>query len=67
MGVLQEAHALAEDDVRINRTLGRHGAEVVPQGANMLHHCNTGALATVDYGTALGIIYTCHEQVWGFM
>lgn len=35
---------------------------MVAQGANILHHCNTGALATVDYGTALGIVYSCHEQ-----
>jgi methylthioribose-1-phosphate isomerase len=35
---------------------------VVPQGANILHHCNTGTVATVQYGTAIGIIYTCHAQ-----
>lgn len=58
----QEAQELADDDVSINKRLGAFGAEVVKEGANMLHHCNTGCLATVDYGTALGIIYTCHEQ-----
>jgi methylthioribose-1-phosphate isomerase len=42
--------------------MGRHGATVVPENARILHHCNTGALATVDVGTALGVIYTCHEQ-----
>jgi methylthioribose-1-phosphate isomerase len=60
--VLAEAKALAEDDVLINRAIGEHGAKLVPPGANIVHHCNTGALATVDYGTALGIIYACHEQ-----
>lgn len=58
----QEAQELADDDVRINKALGQHGAVLVKPGANILHHCNTGALATVDYGTALGVIYTCHEQ-----
>lgn len=60
--LLLEAEALADQDVEINRRMGYHGAEVVPQGANVLHHCNTGALATVDFGTALGVIYACHEQ-----
>jgi methylthioribose-1-phosphate isomerase len=57
-----EAQALAEEDVAVNRALAKHGAEVVPQNANILHHCNTGALATVDIGTALGVIYECHAQ-----
>lgn len=60
--LLSEAHALADEDVEINRRMGYHGAEVVPNGANVLHHCNTGALATVDFGTALGVIFACHEQ-----
>lgn len=55
--VLSEARALAEEDVDINTRLARAGAAVVPSGANMLHHCNTGALATIDVGTALGVIY----------
>lgn len=59
--VLEEALELAEEDVDINRRLARAGAAVVPRGANILHHCNTGALATVDIGTALGVIYECHK------
>lgn len=59
---LVAAHALAEEDVAINRALARHGANLVPQGARILHHCNTGALATVDVGTALGVIYECAAQ-----
>lgn len=55
--ILAEAQELAEDDVAINTSIARHGATVVTQGANILHHCNTGALATVDVGTALGVIY----------
>ena len=59
---LAEAEALAEADVEINRRMGANGAALIPDGANLLHHCNTGSLATVDYGTALGVIYACHEQ-----
>mmetsp|Transcript_17204 Transcript_17204/g.49218 ORF Transcript_17204/g.49218 Transcript_17204/m.49218 type:complete len:377 (+) Transcript_17204:118-1248(+) len=60
--VLQEAETLADQDVEINLAMARFGAAVVPQGANILHHCNTGALATVDIGTAIGVIYECHKQ-----
>lgn len=60
--LLAEAEALADEDVRINRRMGFNGASVVPEGANLLHHCNTGSLATVDFGTALGVIYACQEQ-----
>ncbi|KAE8908381.1 Methylthioribose-1-phosphate isomerase 2 [Phytophthora fragariae] len=59
---LAVAQALAEEDVAINKRLSEFGAEVVPEGANILHHCNTGALATVDIGTAIGVIYECHAQ-----
>lgn len=60
--LLEEAQALADEDVLINKRLGRHGAALVQDGDTILHHCNTGALATVDYGTALGVIRTAHEQ-----
>ena len=60
--LLAEAQALADEDVEINRRMGAHGADVVPHGANILHHCNTGALAAVDFGTALGVVFACHEQ-----
>ncbi len=60
--LLAEAEALAEEDVAINRRMGYNGAAVIPEGANILHHCNTGALATVDFGTALGVIFACQEQ-----
>jgi methylthioribose-1-phosphate isomerase len=62
LALLAEAEALADEDVEINRRMGFIGAAVVPDGANLLHHCNTGSLATVDFGTALGVIYACHEQ-----
>ena len=60
--LLAEAQALADEDVEANRRLGEHGAALVRDGDTILHHCNTGALATVDYGTALGVIRTAHEQ-----
>jgi methylthioribose-1-phosphate isomerase len=60
--LLAEAETLADEDVEINRRMGFHGAEVIPNGANLLHHCNTGTLAAVDFGTALGVIYACQEQ-----
>ncbi len=60
--LLAEAEALADEDVEINRRMGFNGAEVIPDGANILHHCNTGTLATVDFGTALGVVYACQEQ-----
>jgi methylthioribose-1-phosphate isomerase len=58
---LDEAQALADEDVEVNRRLGVHGAALIRDGDAILHHCNTGALAAVDYGTALGVIRTAHE------
>ena len=60
--LLEEAQAIADEDVEVNRQLGEAGASLVSDGATILHHCNTGALATVDYGTALGVIRAAHEQ-----
>jgi methylthioribose-1-phosphate isomerase len=60
--LLAEAEALADEDVEINRRMGFNGADLIPDGANLLHHCNTGALAAVDFGTALGVIFACQEQ-----
>ncbi len=58
----REAQAIADEDVETNRRMGAYGAELIEDGDNILTHCNTGALATVDYGTALGVIRTAHEQ-----
>jgi methylthioribose-1-phosphate isomerase len=54
--IVAEAQRIADEDVEINKRMGAFGAEVVPQDANILHHCNTGTLAAVDYGTALGVV-----------
>ena len=50
------ARALHAEDVRINKAIGDHGAEMLPANARVYTHCNTGALATGGYGTALGVI-----------
>ena len=59
--LLAEAQALADEDVEVNRRMGRIGATVIPDGARILHHCNTGSLATVEYGTALGVVSAARE------
>lgn len=52
----QEAQAIVMDDLRRCQAIGRNGAELIAEGANVLTHCNAGALATAGYGTALGVI-----------
>lgn len=59
---LAEAQRIADEDVEVNRRLGQVGAALLPDSATILHHCNTGALATVDYGTALGVVRAACEQ-----
>jgi methylthioribose-1-phosphate isomerase len=59
--LLKLAHEMAEEDVTANRRMGTYGLDLVPENANVLTHCNTGALATVDYGTALGVVRAAHE------
>jgi len=57
----REATAMLEQDIAANRALGAAGAEVVPQEATILTHCNAGALATAGYGTALGVVRAAVE------
>jgi methylthioribose-1-phosphate isomerase len=59
---LAEAERIAAVDVASNRALGGLGAELVPDEARVLTHCNAGSLATVGYGTALGVIRAAHEM-----
>ena len=59
---MAEAQRIADEDVEINKRMARYGAELIADGDTIIHHCNTGALATVDWGTALGVIRTAHEQ-----
>ena len=58
----EEAVKIAAEDVERNRRLGAHGAELLPEGSRVLTHCNTGSLACVGYGTALGVIRAAHES-----
>jgi methylthioribose-1-phosphate isomerase len=61
-GLIDEAQRIADEDVEINRRMGAHGATLIEDGFNILTHCNAGALATVDYGTALAVVRAAHEQ-----
>lgn len=60
--VLSKAQQIADEDVEINKGMAENGAALVQHGDTIIHHCNTGALATVDWGTALGVIRAAHEQ-----
>lgn len=60
--VVNEAELIADEDVEINRKIGEYGSKLIRDGDTVLTHCNAGALATVDYGTALGVIRACLEQ-----
>jgi len=60
--LLKEALAMLEQDVQVNRALGKHGAAIIHDGDNILTHCNAGALATAGYGTALGVVRAAWEQ-----
>jgi methylthioribose-1-phosphate isomerase len=60
--LLDEAQHMADDDVELNRKMAAYGAALIDDGDTIIHHCNTGALATVDWGTALGVIRMAHEQ-----
>lgn len=54
--LIQNGIKLENEDIEINKKIGDFGAQVVPKGATILTHCNAGALATVGYGTALGVV-----------
>lgn len=60
--IVQEAERIFDEDVELCQNMGKHGAELIKDGDNILTHCNTGGLATVGIGTALGVIRTAHEQ-----
>ena len=59
--LLEEAHEILAEDIRINRKMGAFGAELLADGARVLTHCNAGALATAGHGTALGVIRSAVE------
>jgi methylthioribose-1-phosphate isomerase len=60
--IVEEAQKIADEDAASNRAIGKYGAELIKDGDTVLTHCNAGALATVEYGTALGVIRAAWEQ-----
>ena len=62
-GLVTEAQEIHTQDIRLCKAIGDAGAELIPQGARVLTHCNAGALATGDYGTALGVIRSARDKI----
>jgi methylthioribose-1-phosphate isomerase len=62
-GLVAEAKAIAAEDEAMCKSIGDHGAQLLPSGARILTHCNAGALATGDYGTALGVIRSARDKI----
>ena len=60
--LMEEAQRVLEGDVQSNRAIGLAGRSLIPDGASILTHCNTGALATAGYGSALGIVRAAFEE-----
>ena len=60
--IIEEAQRMADEDVEVNRKIGEHGSKLIGDGDVVLTHCNAGSLATVDYGTALGVIRSAWNQ-----
>lgn len=60
--IVQNGKKMELDDIAINKRLGDFGAKIVPKGATILTHCNAGALATVGYGTALGVVRSAYAK-----
>lgn len=60
--VLAEAQEMEREDIATNKRMSENALPLIPQKVTFLHHCNTGALATVAYGTALGVIRAAHEH-----
>ncbi|HEY3365275.1 MAG TPA: S-methyl-5-thioribose-1-phosphate isomerase [Symbiobacteriaceae bacterium] len=60
--IYQYAQGMAEEDVAVNKRMAGFGQALIQDGAGVLTHCNTGSLATVDWGTALGVIRMAHDQ-----
>ena len=60
--IAAEAVSLAEEDGEMSRQLSRHGGKLLPDSGGVLTHCNAGALAMVDYGSALGVIRAAWED-----
>lgn len=62
--VAAEAVAIRDEDARMCRAIGEHGVNLLHDGCRVLTHCNAGALATAEYGTALAPVYVAQERGW---
>ncbi|MEM3013277.1 MAG: S-methyl-5-thioribose-1-phosphate isomerase [Candidatus Bathyarchaeia archaeon] len=60
--IITEALRMADEDVEVNRRIGKHGATLINDGDVILTHCNAGSLATVEYGTALAVVRAAWEE-----
>ncbi|MHB8626001.1 MAG: S-methyl-5-thioribose-1-phosphate isomerase [Aggregatilineales bacterium] len=60
--LIDEAQRIADEDIEINKRMGTYGAALVPDTATIIHHCNTGSLAAVSWGTALGVVRSAFFQ-----
>lgn len=60
--LLAEARAIHQEDRDMCHAIGRHGAQLIPDNATLITHCNAGGLATAEYGTALSVMFTCQDQ-----
>lgn len=60
--LIENAIKLENEDIEINKKIGEYGSAIVPKGATILTHCNAGALATVGWGTALGVVRSAFEK-----
>ncbi|MDI9643605.1 MAG: S-methyl-5-thioribose-1-phosphate isomerase [Candidatus Verstraetearchaeota archaeon] len=65
--IVSEAISIAEEDVAVCRAIGRNGAELIEDGDGVLTHCNAGALACVEHGTALGVVRSAAEEGKNFI
>ena len=60
--ILDEALKMYDEDMKTNRAIGKFGSQIIEDGDTILTHCNAGALACVDYGTALGVIRAARDD-----
>lgn len=58
----KEAEKIAREDIDVNKQMGEYGQKLLPEDSTVITHCNAGALATVDYGTALGMIHAAIDH-----
>ncbi|MCX8027537.1 MAG: S-methyl-5-thioribose-1-phosphate isomerase [Thermodesulfovibrionales bacterium] len=60
--IVEEALQILQEDIKVNKTIGEFGSQLIKDGYSIITHCNAGSLATGGYGTATAVIYTAHSQ-----